>query len=910
MRDDVAVVFDTRKAMALLAHLALAEAPRPRDALADLLWPDAELDRARSALRRTLSSLRSGIGSEHLEATRDHVRLVTGPRMLVDVSRFRELRAAGDLDAAVAQFRGAFLEGFSVRGAPDFEAWVEGADESLRRELTEALAGLGTAKESAGDLPGAMAAVRRWLALDPLHEPAHQALIRLHAATGDRAGAVAQYRACVGVLSRELGVRPLTATTELYEAASRGFVGSSSFADPRRSPGPDLSAGIAAPLPPLVPAFVGRDEDLADLLAAHRGVASDGRVALVEGESGIGKSRLVNEALTVVRAAGGVVLSGRCYEDESGLAFGPVVDLLRDRLRHDDTWVPEVGSMVRTEAARLLPELAGSHGGRPPEPFDQPGAESRFLAAVWDLLTDATTGPVPGVLAIDDAQWADEATLRLLAYGIRRLAGRPLLVVIGWRTPADHPVRRAALAATRAGGSVHVVPDRLDEAAVAEMVASVRSETPDPSAVRRLWESTRGVPLQLVERLRRPEDETDRPGGTHALVRAGLADVSEQGRQVLAAAAVLGRRFDLEVVRAVSGRTEDETASALRELVQRGVLRRRDDAFDFEHDLVRAVVTEETSLARRRLLHARAADAIAGPPAALGRHLQLAGREADAALAYLEAGEEARALFGNDEALGHVRTALSLGHPDRTRLHVIVADLETRLGDYAGALASLEVAAAGCAPEELGGVEHHLGRLHHRRGEHALARAHLLAALDGTPEADLRARASLTTDLGLATHALGDRDGARSLARTAVALADGARDPRVLGQARNLLGMVATTDGDTDEALADLAQARRIAEGLDDPDLLVAVLNNLALAHRARGTLDQALELTTTALDLCNRLGDRHREAALHNNRADLLHALGRGEEAMEHLKAAARIFTDVGVEEQPRPEIWKLVRW
>ena len=353
-----------------------------------------------------------------------------------------------------------------------------------------------------------------------------------------------------------------------------------------------------------------------------------------------------------------------------------------------------------------------------------------------------------------------------------------------------------------------------------------------------------------------------------------------------------------------------ETAAALRELEGQGVLRRSEGDFDSSASCLRVVVFEETSLARRRLLHGRAAEAIGGPPAMVGRHLQLAGREADAATAFLEAGERARALFGHDEALRHVRTALGLGHPDRTRLRLIVAELETRLGDYAGALVSLETAAADCAPDELAGVEHRLGRLHHRRGEYALAQAHLVSALDETEDADLAARAQVTADLSLAHHAVGALERARSLARAAVALAEQAGDPPVLAQAYNLLGMVGTGEGDTEEAMTDLGRARQIAEDLDDTDLRVAVLNNLALAHRERGALDDALELTTQALELCGRLADRHREAALHNNLADLLQASGRGEEAMVHLKAAARIFTDIGVEEQPRPEIWKLVRW
>ena len=106
LRDGVPVAFDTRKAMALLAYLALSEGPRPRDALADLLWPDADLTRARGALRRTLSALRTVVGADRVEANRDHVRLVGGPGLVVDVDRFRELRAAGDLEAAVALFRG------------------------------------------------------------------------------------------------------------------------------------------------------------------------------------------------------------------------------------------------------------------------------------------------------------------------------------------------------------------------------------------------------------------------------------------------------------------------------------------------------------------------------------------------------------------------------------------------------------------------------------------------------------------------------------------------------------------------------------------------------------------------------------------------------------------------------------
>ena len=105
-RDGAAVAFDTRKALALLAVLALADRPRPRDVLAELLWPEHDAEHARGALRRTLSALRSAVGPDFVDATRDQVSLVRGPGLYVDVDRFRALAGDGDVAGAAALFRG------------------------------------------------------------------------------------------------------------------------------------------------------------------------------------------------------------------------------------------------------------------------------------------------------------------------------------------------------------------------------------------------------------------------------------------------------------------------------------------------------------------------------------------------------------------------------------------------------------------------------------------------------------------------------------------------------------------------------------------------------------------------------------------------------------------------------------
>lgn len=882
-RDGAPVAFDTRKALALLAHLALADRARPRDVLAELLWPEHDAEHARGALRRTLSTLRGVVGADAIEATRERVALVRGPALEIDVDRFRALAAAGALEEAVGVFRGEFLEGFGLRDSPAFEDWQRGAADALRRDLATVL---GRLVETTGSLIHAA----RWLELDPLHEPAHRALIRLYAAGGDRAAALAQYRECVRVLTRELGVPPLEETTRLYEAISEGT------AEMPGPPPPDAPVARQVPL-------VGRDADRAALIELHRSAGADGRVALIEGEAGIGKTRLAEELAATARERGAAVLAGRAYEEESALAYGPLVEALRGRLREDDGWLATLPERTVTEAARLLPEL-----GPAPPALDSAAARARFHDGVWDTIAAAAAGPAPGLLLIDDAHWADAATLGLLGYGLRRLAGRSLVIVLTWRTPHEHPLRRVVAEAERTGyGSVR----RLGRLGADDVAALAPAE---PELARRLYEETEGLPFLLVEYLRAldAEGELALPSGARAVLRARLDPISETGRQVLAAAAVLGRSFDVDTVRAASGRGDEETVAALEELVAHGLIRERTHDYDFGHEQLRALVYDETSLARRRLLHGRAG-ALGGPPAVVARHLRLAGRDDAAAAEYVRASEQARSVFANAEALDHLRAALALGYPDPVALHVAIGDLQTLGGEYRAALASYETAAAlaGVAAREsspeqhvaVPAIEHRLGQVHHRRGEWALAEAHLTAALEA--ETDGAARARICADLALTVNDGGDPVRAARLADEARELAERAGDPRALGQAHNLLGVLASGEA----ALAHLERSLALADELGDPGARAAALNNLAHVQRSGGALDVALELTHAALELCVAQGDRHREAALRNNLADLLHDAGRPDDAMDELKRAVAIFAEVG-EGEPQPGVWKLARW
>ena len=215
---------DTRKATALLAYLAVSERPQRRATLAALLWPDADEQKARGALRRTLSVLRSALGDRWLDAAGETIDLQrSGVR--VDVAEFRRALREGRLADAVALYRGDFLQGFSLRDSPEFDDWQAEQSDALRADYADALSRLAASAEREGELSAAIGYTKRRLALDPLHEPAHRDLMRLYARSGDRAAAIRQYHEATRVLDQELGIAPVAETRAMHGAIEAGTIG-------------------------------------------------------------------------------------------------------------------------------------------------------------------------------------------------------------------------------------------------------------------------------------------------------------------------------------------------------------------------------------------------------------------------------------------------------------------------------------------------------------------------------------------------------------------------------------------------------------------------------------------------------------------------------------------------------------
>jgi predicted ATPase/DNA-binding SARP family transcriptional activator len=948
---------DTRKAIALVAYLAVTRGRHARDALVGLLWPEYNQTRARAALRRTLSSLGKARAEGWLEVDRESVGL-DRDGVWVDVDRFRELlaecRTHGHqetevcpeclplLSEAVALCRDDFLAGFALRDSAIFDDWQFFQAEELRRELAGALERLSLGHGALEEWEQAVSYGRRWLALDPLHELAHRWLMQLYTWAGQRASALRQYRECVRVLEGELGVSPLEETTRIYEAIKENDLPLPPALPQARPPAPQIeeqeapSVGKAQTSSYDEP-LVGREEEWESLLRAYQAAGTVRHVVVLEGEAGIGKTRLAEEFVAYAAGQGSATVAARCYPGEMDLAYGPFVEGLSASIGREGVAarLGEIPAHFLAEAARLLPELAELRPGLPSPPLlDTPGAQSRFFEGIGQVLLAVCDGPSPGVLFIDDVHWADASSLDLLAYLVRRpRPGRRLCVVLTWRdevVSADHRLRGLLTEVQRDRAATVLRLSRLDRATVEALVGTVVGNA--DGLGRRLYDETEGLPLFLGEYLAAitngslaAEDEAwSLPGGVRDLLHGRLGAVGETGWQLLNAAAVIGRSFDFDTVREASGRSEEEAVAALEELTGQGLVEEVKGAgeriivYDFGHEKLRALVYEETSLARRRLLHRRVAESLAhrahrrretGALAGqIAHHYQLAGWDADAADYFKLAGEHARALYANAEALAHFRAALALGHPDAARLREAVGDLQTLLGEYGEALASYETAAALGGGNYLANIERKLGNVYQRLGEWELAESHFEAALGGTgPAGDL---ARLHADLSLVAHQRGESDLALERAHRALELAEAAGEERALAQTHNVLGVLASGGGDLDGARRHLERSLALAEALGDPAAQVAALNNLALASANGGEIEEALESAEAALALCVALGDRHREAAVHNNLADLLYAAGRQEESMTHLKQAVEIFAEVGERGELQPEIWKLVEW
>src|SRR5436190_15265886 len=434
--DGSRLTFSLRKAQALLIYLAVEGGMHPRSKLAAFLWPDSEPHAARTGLRTTLTLLRGLFAdsdaspSQHSHLLIEHEMLGLNPRapLELDLNVVQQAYQALRLSAAhteqqratlvalfqhaLAQVRGPFLDGFWLREETGFDEWVQQQQHQWQVRLLQLFDRLSSWQEESFELEQARATLTRWLALDPLSEEASRRLMRVHLAGSDAVTALQVYANLRARLAEELQAKPSVETVALAERVH------ATLADSRGSRPARSSPTMVESRPPseLVAPLVGRAAAFTQLVGSFR-QARQGRsqAVLVEGEAGIGKTRLARDFGNWARAQGAEVLSGQAFEMGGRLPYQPLVEAMRQRLEAENAPEDLLEDVWLAELSRLLPELRVRYPDLPAPTEDELTAKARLFEAVARLL-DALAKRAPLVLLVDDLQWADEASLDLLRY--------------------------------------------------------------------------------------------------------------------------------------------------------------------------------------------------------------------------------------------------------------------------------------------------------------------------------------------------------------------------------------------------------------------------------------------------------------------------------------------------------------
>ena len=907
----------TRKAKALLAYLALSPASaQPRDKLASLLWGSTLDTTARTSLRQTLYALRKCLreaGPRLLAVDGESVSLDPNS-VTIDVRDF-ERRAAEGTPSALAEaatlYQGEFLDGLTVQ-EPPFDDWLLGHRERLREVALTSLGGLLAHQRAIGSIDSAVQTALRLLELDALQEPVHRALMQLYVEIGRRGSALRQYQLCVATLQRELRTEPEAETKALYHEILSGRA----HVTPDRE-SPPIQVALAQPLshqtaftepPPAWEApLAGRQRDIGRLREALEvALGGRGRLVVLVGEAGAGKSRLVSELTALATRRLARVLVGRCYETERILPFAPWVHALRSgRVVAEREVFDTLEVGWRDELERLLPELSGEtkpatasagaelgarSGGDPRYPFE----------AITELLKRLARRQ-PLLVVLEDAHWADEMSVRFLAFLGRRAHEMPLLLVVTVREEelGDVGLLRQSLNELDDNGELMLPVSPLSRADTVALVQALAPPGLPEQLVAQLaqdaWRISDGNAFVIVEVMHAlREGQTislarrlPLPAKVRTLVLQRLQRLSDRGRRLVAAAAVIGRQFDFALVQRAADMSEREAAESVEELVRHRVLRGAGDGLEFTHDYIREVATGELPPPLRMALHRRVAEsledvyahALGAHALALGTHyrngeawekaaafLQMAGRQAAARSAH----HEAVACF--EEALNALRRLPASPEADDRDLDVRIELRQSlypmgRFADLARHLREAERIA-----EKLDDRPR-LARVAAYISNHAWITGDLSQALAFGERALSLAEASGSAGLAVeANFRLGQVHWSLGRYRDAVRFFEccgtvaepqgvAARYgpsgwPTELGLAELSLYYLAaplTELGRYDEALAAARRALDFATRIDRPFALAGAYAAIGRAHLYQGRFGEAAAALTRGLEVCRR---------------------------------------------------------
>lgn len=597
-----------RKHLALLVYLARSpRRTRTREHLTTLLWGEKPEQAARHSLREAVRVLRRALGEALADEGGESLHLAEGS-VTLDVNRFEQLASEGDWAGAAGLALGEFLEGFAVGDAPAFEDWVAGERLAVRRREVDVLVRRAAELESRGDLAASAECARRATMLQPDSEPACRALMSALTLAGDRAAALDVLERLSQRLRENVGAEPEAATRQLAERIRQ-----ERLARPAQAAPPQGAESRRTPL-------IGREAELAALLAWWHGCVRGPRAtaAFIEGESGVGKSRLGEELAARARLDGAATVGVRAAPADRDQPWSGVFAIARSGLAQLPGVAAAPPGALATFAARIEDWGDRFSGAR--------GAEPMAPGAALTEVVRAAAAERPVLLELDDAHWLDAESLLAAGALLRDLAALPVMVAL---TVAPIPEReeldalRGRLGRDVPGGTIRV--ERLGGASLRALVLWALPSWGDAEQdrlARRLSADSAGLPLLAVELLHAvalgldlhgsptawPEEHRtldqslpgDLPETVVAAIRIGFRRLSKDAQAVLAAAAVIGDHVATDALALATGLDVDRLTAALDEAEWQRWLHADARGYGFVARIAREVVARDMVLPGQR----------------------------------------------------------------------------------------------------------------------------------------------------------------------------------------------------------------------------------------------------------------------------------------------------------------------
>ena len=874
LRQSEILTWPTQKSKALL-QILLGEPGRlvSKDQILEYLWPDLPPRKAQNNLWVTVSKLRRLLQpdlaprahSAYIDKHGEGYRFNSESDYWLDGESFAthlavaqtetELRARiENWEAARDLYHGDYLED------EPYAEWAQFPRAQWRRRYEQLLLNLAEALGQNGRFKEAITYGRETLTLDNTNETAYRLLMQSFASLGERATALKVYDEAVQILRNEIGIDPAQETTELAQQIRLSEGSWKSEAGERFS---SISeSAVAFP-------FVGRGKEVNQLTQLlSQAIAGRGQLALISGEPGIGKSRLIKEIAVLASQKDVLPLSAHSYQVEQTMPYQPLIDLTRQVIVNDNRW-QQLPPIWLRELTTLIPEMeeqviATRAVPSPAEELEE-SKQGRLFQAILHLFEHQAKRKNL-LLVIEDIHWSDPATLQCLHYLSRHIDQIPILLMLSFREEglSSNPDLLALLRSLQPESYVTSLSlERLTEEDTSTLLGLSTDTALNIDRLSHwLYLETDGNPFFLTSLLQsiteeglldnasetdwqsvaRTDPKLTLPDAIRDSVRNRLQRLPQTEKGVLDWMAVYGRGIDFSILQNISQQPEITLLNAIEGLVIRQLLVERTGEYDFYHNKIREVVYHDLSAARSGLYHRQIAEALeATSPssdemALLAHHFERSGENVKAIGYWMQAGNHALETYAYEQAANHYERILALAIIPTTQV-----DAYLGLGK-AYILMDDHKAATALIQQGLDLVEDHNDNTH---------RVQLLYAQAKNANRQHRP------------------DGGKAEVEAALVAAEEAGDKYHLAQSLLLLTEVYESNGDLRNALETAIRALEVSSDLNDNQLEARALVEIGFLNAQRAEFNDAVNAVESGLKLLHKTGD-------HNAMAYALNILGR----------------------------------